>query len=388
MPNVFFSYSHKDEIHRDQLEKHLASLKNQGLIDSWHDRRLAPGTDFSASIDTHLADADVVLLLVSSDFLASSYCFGVEMKRALERGAAGECVVIPVIVRPCDWMHPPLSDLLAVPRDGKAITMWPNYDEAMKDVTLQIRRAVTKLSGSWTGRRAESDGEARAQQASVTKEKAESRSSRAGSSLDPLAGLVRMARTTYVCYVSVNKLDTLEASLVAAGAIPPIASSSAELDECLRRLGETATFGRPDRHGLRAAAKTATMTRLRSLVTLLKPHITDFDWGSSNQRPNCYYYVRAEFSVEEIDNDFEIATLRAERDRIQLKLDCSLQHFSHRLGSEDGKVSGGSELSSFMRRRSALTIGTVFVLLSRADPMHFIGSPLFLELDSGVGIDI
>src|SRR5262245_25912977 len=130
MVSVFFSYSHEDEQYRDQLEKHLATLKRQGLIDAWHDRRILAGDDFARQISDELGKANVVLLLVSASFLASDYCFGVEMKRALARHDAGEAHVIPVIVRPCDWHSAPFGRLLAAPRDGKAITTWSNFDEA------------------------------------------------------------------------------------------------------------------------------------------------------------------------------------------------------------------------------------------------------------------
>ena len=74
MVKLFFSYSHKDEALRDQLETHLAMLRNQGLIESWHDRRIVAGSNLDDSIQASLETADVVLLLVSSDFLASAYC--------------------------------------------------------------------------------------------------------------------------------------------------------------------------------------------------------------------------------------------------------------------------------------------------------------------------
>lgn len=146
MSKVFFSYSHDDETHRNELEKHLATLKHQGLIESWHDRRLIAGTNVNTEIDANLADSDIVLLLVSASFLASNYCYGIEMQQALQRRKEGVCQVIPVIVRPCDWMNTPLGQLLAVPRDGKAITIWPNYDEAMTDVAQAIRKALPARS--------------------------------------------------------------------------------------------------------------------------------------------------------------------------------------------------------------------------------------------------
>lgn len=102
MATVFFSYSHKDEELRDELGTHLSMLKRDGSITSWHDRRILPGEHFAQQIDENLEFADVVLLLVSSYFLDSDYCFEVEMRRALERHEQRECRVIPVILRPCD----------------------------------------------------------------------------------------------------------------------------------------------------------------------------------------------------------------------------------------------------------------------------------------------
>jgi len=78
--SVFFSYSHADENLRDQLEKHLSVLKHQGVIGTWHDRRIPAGRTLSKEIDAHLESADILLLLVSSDFLASEYCYDIEMK--------------------------------------------------------------------------------------------------------------------------------------------------------------------------------------------------------------------------------------------------------------------------------------------------------------------
>src|SRR5687767_9911103 len=83
--SVFFSYSHRDETLRDELETHLAVLRRRGIISGWHDRKITPGHDWATEIDIHLESSEIVLLLVSADFIASDYCFGIEMKRALER---------------------------------------------------------------------------------------------------------------------------------------------------------------------------------------------------------------------------------------------------------------------------------------------------------------
>jgi hypothetical protein len=148
MAKVFFSYSHHDELCRDQLEAHLASLRHEGKIESWHDRRLLAGSEFGTEIDQQINDADVILLLVTANFLNSKYCYSIEMGRALERHRAGEARVIPVIVKPCDWESTPLGGLLATPRDGKAITTWPNFDEAFTDVAKQIRKIVNEINVS------------------------------------------------------------------------------------------------------------------------------------------------------------------------------------------------------------------------------------------------
>jgi hypothetical protein len=139
---VFFSYSHKDEDLRDRLEAHLAVLISDGTISTWHDRRIKAGEVLGERIDENLELADIILLLVSADFLSSDYCYSIEMKRALERRKAGEAQVIAVILRPCDWQSSPLGDLLAVPKDGKPIVSWPDKDEGFLDVVKQLRRIL------------------------------------------------------------------------------------------------------------------------------------------------------------------------------------------------------------------------------------------------------
>jgi hypothetical protein len=146
MIKIFFSYSHVDEALRDELEKHLSILKRQGLIELWHDRRIGAGQDFSHQISSHLEDADIILLLVSSDFLASDYCYDIEMKRALERHARGEAVVIPVILRSCDWHGTPFGSILAATKDGKPVTKFPTLDDGFLEVTLAIKKAIASIA--------------------------------------------------------------------------------------------------------------------------------------------------------------------------------------------------------------------------------------------------
>ena len=115
------------------------------MIDEWHDRRIGAGQEWAGAIDEHLNSADFVLLLVSADFLASDYCYDLEMTRALERHDAGDACVIPVILRSVDWRGAPFAKLQALPRDAKPVTSWPDRDEAFTDVARGIRQVVEDL---------------------------------------------------------------------------------------------------------------------------------------------------------------------------------------------------------------------------------------------------
>ncbi|HEY6122508.1 MAG TPA: toll/interleukin-1 receptor domain-containing protein, partial [Pyrinomonadaceae bacterium] len=137
---LFYSYSHRDEELRVELEKHLSVLRRQGFISSWSDRRIEAGKEWAGEIDSQLNTADVVLLLVSADFLASDYCYDVEMMRAMERHAGGDARIIPIICRPCDWTSAPFGKLQALPTEAKPVTLWPNADAAFEDIARGIRR--------------------------------------------------------------------------------------------------------------------------------------------------------------------------------------------------------------------------------------------------------
>lgn len=144
---VFFSYSHKDEGWRDQLTTALSGLKRQKVIREWHDRRISGGREWEQEIDTHLNTAQIILLLISPDFIASDYCFDLEMGRALERHEAGEARVIPIILRPTDMTGMPFRKLQALPKDAKPIASWADKDEAFLNVAQGIRRVVQEMTG-------------------------------------------------------------------------------------------------------------------------------------------------------------------------------------------------------------------------------------------------
>jgi formylglycine-generating enzyme required for sulfatase activity len=139
---LFFSYSHKDEELRDKLATHLSNLEWQGVISSWHDRKLVAGMEWDGEIKSQLDSAGIILLLISPDFIASKYCRDVEIPQAIQRHEGRTAYVVPVILRPFDWSDAPFAKLQAFPKDAKPVTTWANQDEAFVSVTQGIRTAA------------------------------------------------------------------------------------------------------------------------------------------------------------------------------------------------------------------------------------------------------
>lgn len=142
---VFISYSHKDEGFRNDLEEHLSMLRRKNVISVWHDRKIMAGGDWKGQIDENLDSADIVLLLISSSFLASEYCYDIEVKKAMENNAAGKCQIIPIMLRPCDWVDSDFSRYQIVPKDGLPISKWADKDDAWLDATNGIKKHITEF---------------------------------------------------------------------------------------------------------------------------------------------------------------------------------------------------------------------------------------------------
>jgi eukaryotic-like serine/threonine-protein kinase len=142
--DVFISYARKDETALGELVAHLALLQQQGFIQAWHDRQIEAGAVWEAEIREHLDAAQLILLLVSADFLASPSCWDIEMQRAMARHAAGEARVIPILLRACDWKGAPFEGLSALPDNEKPIQRWADRDEAWTEVVRKIRAALDK----------------------------------------------------------------------------------------------------------------------------------------------------------------------------------------------------------------------------------------------------
>jgi len=120
-------------------------LKRKGFISNWSDRRIGAGTEWKEQIDKHIELARIILLLISSDFLASDYCYDIELERAMQRHEKKEVRVIPVILRACDWHDAPFGKLQALPNDAKPVTTWSNQDEAWLAVAQGVRMACQEI---------------------------------------------------------------------------------------------------------------------------------------------------------------------------------------------------------------------------------------------------
>jgi hypothetical protein len=143
---VFYSYSHKDDSLRAELGDHLAVMRHAGVIQDWHDRRILPGQEWESEIAAQLNTAHIVLLLISRNFISSRYCFGIEMKRALELHESGSARVVPVILRACDWRNAPFGKLKALPGDGRPVTLRRPRDVAFTEVAESLRLLVADIS--------------------------------------------------------------------------------------------------------------------------------------------------------------------------------------------------------------------------------------------------
>jgi TIR domain len=145
--DVFVSYAHRDEALKSELLNHLSALRRRNVISGWHDGEIGAGEEWAKQISEHLNRGDIILLLISSDFLASDFCYDIELKRAMERHDAEEARVIPVILRDVDWTGVPFSKLKSLPKDGKPVTAesWSSVDEAFRNVAEGIREEVEKL---------------------------------------------------------------------------------------------------------------------------------------------------------------------------------------------------------------------------------------------------
>jgi hypothetical protein len=115
----------------------LKLLQRQAVISTWHDRKIPAGNEWDREIDRHLERAKIILLLISADFIASEYCCGKDL--ALQRHESGETIVVPIMLRSCDWRSAPFGKLQGLPKEMRPVTAWEDRDAAWTNVALGIR---------------------------------------------------------------------------------------------------------------------------------------------------------------------------------------------------------------------------------------------------------
>jgi hypothetical protein len=146
---IFISYAHNDMSYRERLTNDLRPLQRQKRIQVWSDVAIELGTEWRKAIGRHLETAHIFLLLISSDFLASDYCWSVEMNRAMERHERGEARVIPIVVSTIArevWETAPFSKLQALPQDAKPIRSWRDKDQAYASIINGISKSIESIT--------------------------------------------------------------------------------------------------------------------------------------------------------------------------------------------------------------------------------------------------
>lgn len=142
---VYLSSSNEDSCYRQKLIVNLAGLKREGKIKLLNNCEISPGILWKEQILQWLEEAELVLFLVSSDFIASDFIFDVEIKRILERKQDGKVNIIPIIIRPCDFESLSLCSFQTLPLNKIPVSVWKNKDEAWLEIIIQIKKVVQAI---------------------------------------------------------------------------------------------------------------------------------------------------------------------------------------------------------------------------------------------------
>ncbi len=143
--NIYISYAWADEFLEQRVQAHLQTLQQRTLITIWHTGMISAGKDWRQEIDSHLQNAHIILLLVSQNYFMDKVVYGIEMRGAMRRNAAGEARVIPIILSPCNWQQAPFATLLVLPKGGTSVVEWSNRDAVIADTVKNIYVVVEEL---------------------------------------------------------------------------------------------------------------------------------------------------------------------------------------------------------------------------------------------------
>ncbi len=146
--NIFYSYAHQDEAYRDELSNYLGVLVKNGKIREWHDRKIEPGIDFNIEIENKIESSQIIIFLITENFLNSDYCFGIEVKKAFILQVQGRIKIVPVLVKPCLFDESRFSQLQIIPRHAQPISTSASREAAFNEVAKEIRDIVAEVLDS------------------------------------------------------------------------------------------------------------------------------------------------------------------------------------------------------------------------------------------------
>lgn len=144
--SIFISYAQEDKNYCAALEKHLSIMKRRNEITVQHMNSTLGGEVEKDKLLSYLNTADIVLLLISSDFLSSNTLYENELKPTMYRRKQGLTWVVPILVRNADWKHDDLiGGLIVLPRNKKPIEIWSNRDQAFTLIVEEIRKVIARI---------------------------------------------------------------------------------------------------------------------------------------------------------------------------------------------------------------------------------------------------
>ncbi|MEO6039802.1 MAG: toll/interleukin-1 receptor domain-containing protein [Saprospiraceae bacterium] len=144
--NLYISYNNEDKILKNEFTHHLSSLIRQNKVSVWDDRFVNPGDDWENKIFNYLYSSDIIVLLISHNYIASDFCFSKEMPIAIERSNNDGVFLIPVILNPCDWDSLPIGKIQTLPRNKRPISLWEEKSSAFKEIIDEIHLIVDLLN--------------------------------------------------------------------------------------------------------------------------------------------------------------------------------------------------------------------------------------------------
>lgn len=147
MIKVFISYAHEDEKYKNELAKHVSALVRQGVLEEWNDRQVKAGDEWDQAIKSKLNQANIILFLVSKNFIASDYINDVEIHNAITRHKKGEVRIVPILINYCFFDGSPIAQFPIFPKGNKPIQAWKNPDEAWLDVIHGILNTIADFKG-------------------------------------------------------------------------------------------------------------------------------------------------------------------------------------------------------------------------------------------------